>query len=57
MPPNTMKALRFHRYGTPEVLPLEDVAVSQLIPGEALVRVGAAAVNPGDVRNVVRSMH
>jgi NADPH:quinone reductase-like Zn-dependent oxidoreductase len=47
-----MKALRFHRYGTPDVLSLEEIAVPDPSPGEALVRVHAAAVNPSDVKNV-----
>jgi NADPH2:quinone reductase len=47
-----MKALRFQRYGTPDVLALEEVAVPELGSGEALVQVRAAAVNPSDVKNV-----
>ena len=54
----TMKALRFRRYGTPdEVLSLEDVGVPALRPGEALIRVRAAAVNPSDVKNLGGAFH
>jgi NADPH:quinone reductase-like Zn-dependent oxidoreductase len=47
-----MKALRFAKYGPPSVLSLEDVAAPVLKPGEALVEVHAAAINPSDVKNV-----
>ena len=47
-----MKALRFAKYGPPTVLALEDVATPILEPGEALVEVHAAAINPSDVKNV-----
>jgi NADPH:quinone reductase-like Zn-dependent oxidoreductase len=46
--PETMKAIRFHTYGGPEVLQLEDVPVPSVQAGEVLVRVYAAGVNPGD---------
>lgn len=46
--PKTMKAIRFHTYGGPEVLQLEDVSVPSAQAGEVLVRVHAAGVNPGD---------
>lgn len=44
----TMQAIRFHSYGGPEVLVLEEVPRPQAGPGEALVRVHAAGVNPLD---------
>lgn len=47
-----MKALRFAKFGPPTVLSLEDVARPDLKPGEALVEVHAAAINPSDVKNV-----
>ncbi|MBI4386231.1 MAG: NADP-dependent oxidoreductase [Elusimicrobia bacterium] len=43
-----MKAVRIHRYGGPETLVLEDVPKPEPGPGDLLVRVYAAAVNPVD---------
>jgi len=43
-----MKAIRFHEYGGPEVTRLEEVPQPELKPGEYLIRVAAAAVNPID---------
>jgi NADPH:quinone reductase-like Zn-dependent oxidoreductase len=43
-----MKAIRFYRYGPPEVLELTDVDVPAVGDGEVLVRVRAASVNPLD---------
>lgn len=47
-----MKALRFHEYGSPEVLRVEDIKTPEPNSGESLVRVHAAAINPSDVKNV-----
>lgn len=44
----TMKAVRFHEFGGPEVLVLEDAPRPTPSKGEMLVRVHAAAVNPVD---------
>jgi len=44
----TMKAVRIHSFGGPEVLRLEDVPVPEPRSGELLVRVHAAGVNPVD---------
>lgn len=44
----TMKAVRFHSYGTPEVLVYEDAPIPEPGQGEVRVRVHAAAVNPAD---------
>jgi NADPH:quinone reductase-like Zn-dependent oxidoreductase len=44
----TMKAVRMHEYGGPEVLRYEDAPRSEPADGEVLVRVHAAAVNPVD---------
>ncbi|MEJ2069201.1 MAG: NADP-dependent oxidoreductase [Syntrophobacterales bacterium] len=44
----TMRAVRFHSYGSPEVLVLEEVPRPQAGAGEALIRVHAAGVNPLD---------
>lgn len=43
-----MKALRFHEYGGPEVLKIEDVPVPAPGPGEVLVRVSGSGINPVD---------
>ncbi len=43
-----MKAIRFHQHGGPEVLVYEDVPCPEAGPGQALVRVHAASVNPAD---------
>lgn len=51
----TMKAVRFHAYGGPEVLVVEEVPLPQPEPDEVLVRVLAAGVNPLDWK--VRAGH
>jgi len=51
----TMKAVRIHGYGGPEVLQYEDAPRPQPQAGEVLVRVHAATVNPVDRR--VREGH
>lgn len=38
-----------HAYGEPEVLQYEDVSMPVVGPGQVLVRIHAAGVNPGDV--------
>lgn len=43
-----MKAIRFDRYGPPEVLELRDVAMPAVGDDDLLVRVRAASVNPLD---------
>jgi NADPH:quinone reductase-like Zn-dependent oxidoreductase len=43
-----MKAIRFERYGPPEVLELRDVDMPAVGDDELLVRVRAASVNPLD---------
>ena len=45
---DTMKAVRIHSYGGPEVLVYEDVVLPRAITGEVLLRVHAACVNPAD---------
>ena len=51
-----MKALRFHTFGGPEVLTLEEVPRPTPGPDELLVEIHAAAVNPSDAKNVLGSM-
>jgi NADPH:quinone reductase-like Zn-dependent oxidoreductase len=50
-----MKAVRFHSYGGPEVLVLEEVPRPQPGGGEVLIRVQGAGVNPLDCK--VRAGH
>ncbi len=45
---STMKAVRIHQYGGPEVLKYEDAPRPQPREGDVLVRVHAAGVNPVD---------
>lgn len=47
-PTATMKAIRYHAYGGPEVLKLEDAPKPAPAAGEVLVKVHAASVNPVD---------
>ena len=44
-----MKAIQFHEFGGPEVLRLEDVPDPQPGPGEAVLRMHSAGVNPTDI--------
>lgn len=43
-----MRAVRFDRYGDRDVLYIADVEVPMPAPGEALVKVKAASINPGE---------
>ena len=43
-----MKAIRVHEFGPPEVMKLEEVADLRPGPGQVLVRIKAAGVNPVD---------
>ncbi len=44
----TMKAVRIHEYGSPDVLKYEEAPRPKPGPGEVLIRVHAAGVNPVD---------
>ncbi len=44
----TMKAVRIHEYGGPDVLRFEDAPVPEPAPGEVLLRARGAGVNPVD---------
>jgi NADPH2:quinone reductase len=43
-----MRAVRIHAVGGPEVMRLDDIPLPQPRPGERLVKLGAASVNPID---------
>src|ERR1700729_3712494 len=45
-----MKAVRFDRYGGIEVLQVADVPTPEPSHGEALVKVKAASINPGEAK-------
>lgn len=45
---NTMKAVRFHEFGGPEVLRYEEAPKPEIKAGEVLIRVHAAGINPPD---------
>lgn len=45
---DTMKAIRLHEFGGPEVLRYEEAPLPQLKSGEVLVRVHAVGINPPD---------
>lgn len=47
-----VKAVRFDRYGPPSVLKVEQRDRPVPGPGEALIEIKAAAINPSDVKNV-----
>lgn len=44
-----MKAVRLHAFGGPEVLVYEDAPKPAIAPGEVLVRIHAASLNPPDL--------
>jgi NADPH:quinone reductase-like Zn-dependent oxidoreductase len=48
MSTDTMKAVRLHEFGGPEVLRYEEAPLPELKPGEVLVRVHAVGINPPD---------
>jgi NADPH:quinone reductase-like Zn-dependent oxidoreductase len=45
-----MKAVRMHDFGGPEVLSVDEVAAPEPGPGEVLIKVRAASVNPVDYK-------
>jgi NADPH:quinone reductase-like Zn-dependent oxidoreductase len=45
---DTMKAIRLHEFGGPEVLCYEEAPIPELKAGEVLVRVHAVGINPPD---------
>jgi NADPH:quinone reductase-like Zn-dependent oxidoreductase len=45
-----MKAVRFDEYGTVDVLEVREVPVPEVGPGQVLVKVKAAGINPGEAK-------
>jgi NADPH:quinone reductase-like Zn-dependent oxidoreductase len=45
---NTMKAIVYHEYGSPDVLELQEIDKPVVKDGDVLVRVRAASANPAD---------
>jgi NADPH:quinone reductase len=52
-----MRALKFYQTGSLDDLRAEEVPVPNPAPGEVLVQVKAAAINPSDIKNVLGKMH
>ena len=52
-----MKAVRFDRYGSVDVLDIVDVPVPAPGPGQVLVKVQAAGINPGEAKIRDGSLH
>ena len=51
-----MRAVRFDRFGFPSEIQIQELPHPVLQPGEVLVEVQAASVNPSDVKNVMGKM-
>ena len=52
-----MKTLRFEKTGSLDELNIEEVPRPEVAPGNVLVEVKAAALNPSDAKNVLGRMH
>src|ERR1700733_6860349 len=52
-----MRAVVIRQFGSPEQLKVEEVPTPKPQGDEVLVAVKAAAINPGDVKNVQGAMH
>lgn len=52
---DTMKAIRIHRPGGPEILRYEDAPLPEPDIGEVLIQVCAASVNPADCQMITRN--
>jgi NADPH:quinone reductase-like Zn-dependent oxidoreductase len=51
-----MRALHFNRFGDMPVLQIQELPIPVPGPGEVLVKVHAASINPSDVKNVEGKM-
>jgi NADPH2:quinone reductase len=47
-----MRAARFHRFGVPDLLTIEDIPTPEISASEVLVKVMAAGINPSDAKNI-----
>ena len=54
---NDMRALRFEKTGSLDLLRVQDIPKPVPGPGEILVQIKAAAINPSDIKNVLGKMH
>jgi NADPH:quinone reductase len=52
-----MRALRFEKTGSLDALTIQDIPIPIPAPGDVLIQVKAAAINPSDVKNVLGKMH
>ncbi|MGI5940042.1 MAG: quinone oxidoreductase family protein [Thermoleophilia bacterium] len=52
-----MRILRFEKYGTPDVLQLEEVREPEPGADEVLIHIKAAGINPSDIKNVAGQFH
>jgi NADPH:quinone reductase len=52
-----MRALKFYQTGSLDDLRFEEVSLPTPGPGEVLIQVKAAAINPSDIKNVQGKMH
>ena len=52
-----MRALKFYQTGSLDNLHIEEVPLPSPRPGEVLVQIKAAAVNPSDIKSVQGKMH
>jgi NADPH:quinone reductase len=52
-----MRALRFDKTGSLEELKIAEMPMPKCGPGEVLVQIKAAAINPSDIKNVQGKMH
>ena len=52
-----MKAVRFDEYGPASVLEVRDVPIPEAGPGQVLIRVKAAGINPGEAKIRDGSLH
>ena len=52
-----MRAIIIRQFGDPESLKVEEVPTPRALDGQALLKVMAAGISPGDVKNIMGKMH